>query len=337
MGRRKQSQLSGQPSRSGPGRGEGPPDGPGRGAHDRGGEYSTAPVRLDQLKLGFPQPASLDPDPDYVRRLTDRGGEVSPVLVHGPTMMVVEGADRVIAAHALGHTTIGVEYFAGSEEEAYVEAVRRHVALGRRLSRSDREQAASRILGLHADWSDRLVAEICGLSPKTVASVRRSVPRETGGAEARVGRDGKRRPIDPASTRARIAELLEQRPGASLRSIARSAGASPATVRDVRKRVEWGESPVPPALRTSASRRQPAQTAPAPRARAAHRDPSSFSQWFDNHAIADRDWQRYVAAVPVRAVEATAAEARRRAATWKRFADSLESRTKQRKGAEDED
>ena len=38
---------------------------------------------------------------------------------------------------------------------------------------------------------------------------------------------------------------MSERPGASLREIAREAGISPATVRDVRQRVSRGDSPVP--------------------------------------------------------------------------------------------
>jgi transposase-like protein len=61
----------------------------------------------------------------------------------------------------------------------------------------------------------------------------------------RVGRDGKVRPLSGVEGRQRVAELLAERPEASLRELARRAGVSPATVRDVRQRLARGEEPVP--------------------------------------------------------------------------------------------
>jgi hypothetical protein len=72
--------------------------------------------------------------------------------------------------------------------------------------------------------------------------------RSTGGvpqSNARVGRDGKVRPLDTAQRRRRAAELLTQQPGVALRDVGRAAGTSSATVLDVRKRLERGDPPAP--------------------------------------------------------------------------------------------
>ena len=90
-----------------------------------------------------------------------------------------------------------------------------------------------RILRTHADRSDRGIAEMCGVSPKTVARVRDEL-RDCGGlatSAIRVGRDGRARPVDPAEVRERIVHELEEHPDASLRFIAKKVGASPETVR----------------------------------------------------------------------------------------------------------
>lgn len=269
-------------------------------------------VGLDQLRLGsLPAPAS-NADVDLLRAAVEQHVQLPAVLVHRQTMTVIEGADRVVAARSLGYSTIAVTFFEGTEEEAYVEEVRRNAARGRPVSLHERERAAGRILRCHPDWSDRLIAEICRLSPKTVARARQTVAGATDSPSGRIGRDGRRRPTDPRTVRTRIAELLEQRPGASLREIARSLGTSPTTVRDVRRRLQWGENPVPPSLRL-----RPDEPGGA-----------GFNPWFDAHAITDGDWEPFVGVVPPARLTSVVAEARRRAVTWSRFAQALERRQK---------
>jgi transposase-like protein len=92
--------------------------------------------------------------------------------------------------------------------------------------------------------SDRAIAESAGLAAKSVASIRR---RETDAApelNARLGKDGKVRPLDSSEGRRRAAQLLTDQPQASLREVAKQAGISPGTVRDVRRRLERGMDPI---------------------------------------------------------------------------------------------
>jgi transposase-like protein len=60
-----------------------------------------------------------------------------------------------------------------------------------------------------------------------------------------MGKDGRVRPVNTAAGRLRAAEIVRDKPGASLREIAHAAGVSPMTVRDVRDRLERGDALTP--------------------------------------------------------------------------------------------
>jgi hypothetical protein len=100
---------------------------------------------------------------------------------------------RLAAAKKLKLDTVDVQYFDGDAEEAFVTAVRLNVVHGLPLSLADRRTAATRIMRSHAEWSDRKIARLVGLSPKTVGAVRRSSTEEIPHLQFRVGRDGKAR------------------------------------------------------------------------------------------------------------------------------------------------
>jgi transposase len=142
---------------------------------------------------------------------------------------------------------IEARLFDGTEQEAFVLAVRANIAHGLPLSLADRTRAAERIIAARPDWSDRAIASATGLGARTVGNVRRRLPdgSDAEHAHARRGLDGRVRPLDNAEGRLKALVIIEQRPGASLREIAREAGVSPTTVRDVRQRVQRGEDPVP--------------------------------------------------------------------------------------------
>lgn len=185
-------------------------------------------------------------------------GALPPILVCRSTMRVVDGHHRLKAAHLRGVERIGVTFFDGDDDEAFVAAVMANIGHGLPLPVSDRKAAAVRIVVSHPHWSDREIARRTGLATSTVSEIRRA----TVGTErlhGRVGRDGRVRPVDPGTGRRRAAELLRQQPDASLREVARLAGVSPNTVRDVRDRLSRGEEPVPrgsPSARRTAPRQR---------------------------------------------------------------------------------
>jgi hypothetical protein len=124
-------------------------------------------------------------------------------------------------------------------------AVEENIAHGLPLSQADRRAAAERIIASHPHMSDRAIAHSVGLAAKTVAAIRKRSGEELPQSNARVGRDGRVRPLNSEEGRRRAAQLLAQQPAASLRDVAHAAGISPATVLDVRKRLARGESAVP--------------------------------------------------------------------------------------------
>ncbi|MGX2993167.1 ParB/RepB/Spo0J family partition protein [Streptomyces sp. JNUCC 64] len=187
-------------------------------------------------------------DEEYARQLALSEADLPPILVHGPTMNVVDGVHRLRAARLRGHHRVAVRFFEGSEQDAAHLAIALNVAQGRPLSPDDRAAAAVRVLTDRPEWSDRAVAAVVGLSPVKVAQVRQDVA-ESRTVRFRVGRDGRARPVNAASGRERASELIRLNPHASLRQVAKEAGIAPATVADVRDRMRRGEDPVPARLR----------------------------------------------------------------------------------------
>ncbi|MFH8404006.1 ParB/RepB/Spo0J family partition protein [Streptomyces sp. NPDC018019] len=185
------------------------------------------------------------PNPRHVNFLAEFEGTLPPILVHRDTLQVIDGEHRVLAARQRGDEKILVHFFDGSEGDAFVRGVRANITHGLPLTLADRSAAAHRLLSLFPDWSDRAVARTAGISATTVGAIRRRTTDETDQLNTRLGRDGKMRPLNAADGRRRAAELIRGNPHASLREVAREAGISVATVRDVRQRLSQGRSPVP--------------------------------------------------------------------------------------------
>ncbi len=184
-------------------------------------------------------------DKAHIARLAETETPLPPILACKRTMRVIDGMHRLLAASLLGRETIDVVFFDGSEADVFLHAVQENIAHGLPLSQADRRAAAERIVASHPQMSDRAIGHSVGLAAKTVAAIRKRSSEEVPQSDARVGRDGRVRPLNSGQGRRRAAELLAQQPGASLRDVARAAGISPATVLDVRKRIERGEPVVP--------------------------------------------------------------------------------------------
>jgi ParB-like chromosome segregation protein Spo0J len=214
----------------------------------------TVIVPLSSIRSGE-SPRSGGEDMTHVARLAAMEGELPPVLVDKRSMRVIDGMHRLRAAVLRGRTTIEVRFFDGSSEDAFLHAVLSNVRHGLPLSQRDCQAAAERIIRSHPHLSDRAIAELAGLSAKTVTGIRRRsavVPQ----VSARLGKDGKVRPVSGAEGRRRAARFLADNPNASLREIARGTGISPATARDVRRRLAGGEDPVPARLGATDERRK---------------------------------------------------------------------------------
>jgi hypothetical protein len=181
---------------------------------------------------------------EHVQLLGATDNPLPPIVVHRETMRVVDGLHRLRVSQLRGDKKVAVCFFDGSEEEAFIEAVQANMAHGLPLTLADREAAAIRIMGSYPQHSDRQLAAITGLSAGKVAAIRRKKP-EASEANARIGRDGRIRPVDSVAGRQAASQAISKYPGASLRDIAKIAGVSPNTVRYVRQRMQQGEDPVP--------------------------------------------------------------------------------------------
>jgi ParB-like chromosome segregation protein Spo0J len=337
-----------------------------------------APAHLSRVTLGAPVPvriAALLPadsprrdgeNRDHVRTLVESDGPFPPILVHQPTMRVIDGMHRLRAAVVRGLDQIDVQFVDTDAAQVFLLAVEANLAHGLPLSIADRRAAARRILASHPHLSDRAVARSTGLSAGSVAGIRRGEVSEHDQPSARLGQDGRLRPIDMIRGRERAYEVITGRPTASLREIARQAGISLGTARDVRARVQRGADPVPARLRSARERSSPdpADAGPSPAgavplgtARAdrnadpyvlpaarptasmltqLHRDPAlRFSdrgrwllRWLDRALVLPTDLATAGAAVPPHLAEVVAEAARACAANWLLLADRLTDRTR---------
>ncbi|KAB2594151.1 transcriptional regulator [Streptomyces arboris] len=204
-----------------------------------------------ELLLPGESPRSEGLDQEHIARLAEIDTPIPAILVDRCTMRVIDGMHRLMAVKLRGQGLIEVELFDGTPEEPFLRAVEANVSHGLPLSLADRRAAAGRIVVSHPEMSDRAIARAAGLGAKAVAAIRRRAADVVPQLAARIGRDGKTRPLSSMDGRLKAAELIAERPQASLREVARLAGISPATVSDVRKRLESGLAPVAESARTS--------------------------------------------------------------------------------------
>lgn len=287
---------------------------------------------VDGLSLEF-SPREKPYDPTHVAALAEIFPSLPPILVHATTMQVIDGIHRVMAARRCGYDRISAELFHGSAVEASIEAVRRNVTHGKPLTVAERQAAASMVLGVHRDWSDRRIAEACGLSPMTVGRLRERATDHPGQLTVRVGRDGRSRPTDPVKLRHHVAEMLKNDPGATTRQVAERTGASQATVRDVRKRLERGDEVLSPRqARTHLKRHLESIPPPGPAVtvETLATPAPEVAEWYESRCLtADTEWEDIVDLVPISRVYELADSARRCAEMWLRFASALELRARQ--------
>jgi hypothetical protein len=263
-----------------------------------------------------------------------------PILVHAKTMVVLDGLHRVCAAKRRGERLIEVRFVNGSRADSFILAVRANTAFGKPLTLAERERSARRILVSHPHWSDRAIADACGLSGKTVGMLRTRSSGEIPHLSARIGRDGKTRPVNVAENRRLAAELIAKTPNASLRQIARESRLSPATVKDVRDRVARGESPVrsgshPQVPESRAYEQQSLVTTQvlSDSALRSTDDGGAFTEWFASHLVAGQEWEPFVDVVPVSRIYSVVDQARACAAEWRLFAEQLETRVRGRRAS----
>jgi ParB-like nuclease domain len=226
--------------------------------------YRTESVPIDSI-IAADSPRLNGESIDHTRLLAASGAGLPPILVHRETMRVIDGMHRLQAARLRGEKTVEVRFFEGTQDEAFIEAVRANTTHGLPLTLADREAAASRILASHPQHSDRRIARVTGLAAGTVGAIRQRDGSGGGSITARrIGRDGRVRPVNGIQGRIAAGMAIAQHPGASLREISRIAGISPTTVRDVRERMRRGQDPAESRPDRDQSRPAPATRRPTP-------------------------------------------------------------------------
>ncbi|MFJ2768852.1 ParB/RepB/Spo0J family partition protein [Streptomyces sp. NPDC087300] len=218
-------------------------------------------VPLDLL-LPAVSPRVAGVDDRHVEALALIEGPLPPIVVHRPTLRVIDGTHRLLAARARGETEVRVRFFDGGEADAFVLSVALNNAQGLALSAADRSRAAARIIASHPHWSDRRIARVTGLAASTVGGVRKRSTVRTAQSNARLGMDGRIRPQDIAQRRELAGQFLAEQPQASLRTVAKAAGISLSTAHDVRARLRAGNDLLPPALCKPKPRPKPVPAAP---------------------------------------------------------------------------
>ncbi|MFE5922370.1 hypothetical protein [Streptomyces sp. NPDC056468] len=272
-------------------------------------------------------------------------------------MRVIDGYHRLKAARLRGERTIAARFFDGDEAAAFVLAVELNVTHGLPLALADRKRAAERIVVSHPQWSDRRVASVTGIAPGTVGEIRRRVVQVSGPEGRRLGQDGRLRPVDGSTGRILAGELLTANPDLSLRQVARAAGISPETARDVRNRLRNGEDPLPRQRRRKTEEVQPEKSATRGEfgalrlARPGHRtrpdiapapdrtvlikrlkaDPAlrftdtgrNLLRLFALHSLRKEEWEAIVSNVPPHCSDIVADLARQFADLWSDFAERV--------------
>jgi len=307
------------------------------------GVIPTEMVPISRLRLGG-SPRMSGVSAEYVRVLARTNIRMPPIIVHRRTMCVIDGMHRVRAAELSAREHIEAQFFDGDENDAFVLAVEANAANGLPLSVADRKAAAARIMMTHPARSDRWIALVSGLAASTVGEIRKCSSVEGDQSNTRIGRDGRRRPLDSSAGRKLASELMRADPDRSLRDIARAAGIAPSTVLDVRNRISCGEDPVParkdaaepnrPAIAVSPPRRQTTardelDLDPVAIMRTLCKDPSlrlseagrTLLRWLDMHTVTGHGPP--VTDIPAHSVGAIAALAQHNARFWAAFGDRI--------------
>ena len=297
-------------------------------------------IRIDGINL------------DHVQTLAQLDIALPPILVSRLSNQVIDGRHRLKAALLNGRKSIRAILFDGDHEQEFILAVQTNVAHGLPLTLDDRRAAAVRIIRANPEFSDRSIGITVGLAAKTISAIRRSSTAEVPQSNTRIGRDGRIRPLTSATGRRRAMDLIATNPQASLRSVAREAGISVSTVRNVRERMRAGDDPVPEGqlAKEEAGHRPQGSLVDQPESRPDRpaADPESvlktlrldptlrysdsgrnFLRWLGSRALRTEEWRSFLNTVSPHCAIMVSKLAHDCAAAWTALAKEFEQRSKQ--------
>lgn len=285
-------------------------------------------VPVAVLLPGF-QLRGVGTDPRHVEVLAEvaRSSPLPPILVQKDGMRVIDGLHRCAVARLRGETTVSAHVIECTDAEALVFAIKANTMHGLPLSRADRMASVELTLARYPGWSDRAIANLAGLSAKTVAGIRKHLAVGSP-AGKRLGRDGRWRPLPSDEGRQRAAQYIAAHPQAPLRQVAREAGVSLGTAHSVRDRMRRGDT------RSTAGQRTPApamsiawsslslklESDPALRYTEKGR---AFHQWMTYHAVQEGEWRKFIDAIPSRWRSDVSHVAMAVSREWRQFANQL--------------
>jgi ParB-like chromosome segregation protein Spo0J len=284
-------------------------------------------------------------DAGHAHALRENLPDLPAILVNRRTMRVIDGMHRLSAARLAGADTIRAEFIDTDERTAFLLGVQANTRRGLPLSLADRKAAAERILSWYPYWSDRAVATIAGLAATTVGAIRERSTVGIGQLNARIGRDGRVRPVSALDGRRRASEIIAARPDAALREVAIQAGISLGTAHNVRERMRrgqdsqeggpWRPAPARGRGRGRAAGRRHGEPLPWQAARERLvKDPALryaeagrvLVRWLDARTIGAGDWRGVIDAIPSHWVETIIDVAQSCGNEWHELAAALEQR-----------
>lgn len=172
---------------------------------------TTRPLRIEQIRIDGDTQARVAINDDVVAEYAEAlQADVAranwpPVITYfdATDYWLSDGFHRVLAARAAGLPSLLAEINPGTREDARWAAIGANKTHGLRRSNADKRRAVELALAMHPEFSDRAIAEHCGVSERTVWTVRHehTTPANCGSDTARVGVDGVRRPIPPPPPR----------------------------------------------------------------------------------------------------------------------------------------
>lgn len=161
-------------------------------------------VELSRIRIDGQTQPRVEIDEDVVAEYAEdmaAGFPFPPVVVfcEGATVWLADGFHRYHAAKRAGLDRIKAMAYGGGATLARWYACGANRTHGLRRTNADKRRAVEMALSLHPEHSDRALAEHCGVSERTVWTVRHHImtPAICGSREVRVGVDGVRRPLPP--------------------------------------------------------------------------------------------------------------------------------------------
>ena len=136
------------------------------------------------------------------------GAEFPPVIVFhdGSDYFMADGFHRTLGAARIGLTEILADVRKGTWQDALLYSLGANQTNGLRRTNPDKRNCVELALKEFSDWSDRKIAEVCGISDRFVNKLRdevRTVRTCNNSAQSkpttRTGRDGKQHPAHKAA------------------------------------------------------------------------------------------------------------------------------------------